>query len=203
MQFPETASGRSTTTVEIDEAETRLIGLARAGDHLAWERLVQRYQEPVFRLAYLIMADAHEAEDVAQDAFIRAYLKLEQYDVARPLRPWLLQITANLARNRRRSIGRYWAALTRYGQTVELDTRNPEPDESQQLWQAVRALRPKAQEIIYLRYFLALSEAEAAAALNIAPGTAKSRLHRALQQLKVVIEKKHPDLQTAWGEMSL
>ena len=68
------------------------------------------------------------------------------------------------------------------------------PDESARLWQAVQQLRPNAQEVIYLRYFLELSEAETAAALDIPAGTVKSRLHRALQQLRGVIEMDFVDL---------
>lgn len=133
---------------------------------------------------------------MSQEAFIRAYLKLERFDQKRPFRPWLLSIAANLARNRRRSIGRYWAALQRYGQNEQTNVSvNIESDsDARRLWQAVRRLQPTFQEIIYLRYFLALSEAETAAALNMAPGTAKSRLHRALKQLRVVIEMDFPDL---------
>ena len=67
---------------------------------------------------------------------------------------------------------------------------------SSQVW----AQGPKAQEIIYLRYFLELSEAETAAALKIAPGTAKSRLHRALKQLRAVIEADFPDLWITWDD---
>lgn len=164
--------------------------------------MVRLYQEPVFRLAYLILSDEVEAEDVAQETFIRAYMKLDRFDRQRPLRPWLLKIAANLSRNRQRSVSRYWAALQRFWQNEPVAA--PRPSEtavqakSQRLWQAVRQLRPKAQEIIYLRYFLALSEAETAVTLNIAPGTAKSRLHRALKQLRTVIESEFPDLSEAF-----
>lgn len=169
----------------------------------AWEQLVGQHQEPVFRLAYLIVGDGAEAEDVAQEAFIRAYLKLETFDGERPFRPWLLSIAANLARNRRRSIGRYWGALRRYWQNeLPSDEKRRDWDgrlEARQLWQAVQRLRPAAQEIIYLRYFLDLSEAETAVTLDIAPGTAKSRLHRALKQLRAVIEADFPDLVETWN----
>lgn len=169
---------------------------ARQGDETAWEHLVRRYQQPVFRLAYLLLSDAADAEEVAQDTFVRAYLSLGRFDETRPLSPWLLQITRNLARNRRRTLARYWAAARRWWQTV------PEPDtdltthtsqEAQWLWLAMQQLRPSAQEIIYLRYFLGVSEAETAATLAIKPGTVKSRLHRALKELQVVIERDFPE----------
>ncbi|MFQ5401685.1 MAG: RNA polymerase sigma factor [Anaerolineae bacterium] len=168
----------------------------------AWERLVRLYQEPVFRLAYLILGDDAEADDVAQETFIQAYLNLDRFDGTRPLRPWLLKIATNLARNRQRSVSRYRAALQRFWQNEPVAAPRPSETavqaESQRLWQAVRQLRPKAQEIIYLRYFLELSEAETAFTLNIPPGTVKSRLHRALKQLRTVVESEFPDLSEAF-----
>ncbi len=174
-----------------------LVAQARTGDEFAWEQLVTKYQEAVFRLAYLIVGNAEEAQDVAQGAFIRAYLKLDQYDDGRPLRPWLLGITANLARNKRRSLGRYWQAVQRYLQANRGETAAGPPDERAEatiLWQAVQKLPTSSQEVIYLRYFLDLSEAEAAESLNIARGTVKSRSHRALKKLRQVIENEYPEL---------
>jgi RNA polymerase sigma-70 factor (ECF subfamily) len=113
---------------------------------------------------------------------------LEKFDAERPFRPWLLSIAANLARNRRRSLGRYWAMAQRWWQQTEAARDTLPADEAQQLWQAVQTLSTAAQEVVYLRYFLELSEAETAATLNIRPGTVKSRLHRALKQLRVILE---------------
>ena len=75
--------------------------------------LVRAHQTPVFRLAYLLLGSADEAEDVTQETFIRAYRSLGRFDTSRPLRPWLFKIAANLAHNQRRSMGRYLAALGR------------------------------------------------------------------------------------------
>jgi RNA polymerase sigma-70 factor (ECF subfamily) len=194
--------------VERDDEEAEWIGRARQGDEAAWEVLVRRYQQPVFRLAYLILRDAGDAEDVAQEAFVRAFLSLHTFDLSRPLRPWLMRITVNLARNRRRSLGRYLANLRRAFE------KNAEPaysesaagDRAQQhwqahtLWQAVQQLNQIGQEVVYCRYFLDLSEAETAEALDIAPGTVKSRLSRAIQRLRQVIEADFPALRDAFEE---
>ncbi len=194
----------SAPPVVADPLEADLVGRARRGEAAAWEALLRRHQEPVFRLAYLILGDAADAEDTAQDAFIRAYQALERFDEARPLRPWLLSIVANLARNRRRGLGRYWAALQRAFR------ENPEPFHSpleraeaadaRRLREAVAQLRPDGRDIVYMRYFLALSEAETAEALGIPVGTAKSRLSRALAQLRRIIETEYPDLRDALGD---
>lgn len=198
MQPTETA-----TVPEQAATDADLVRRARRSDSLAWETIVRTHQEPVFRLAALILGDAAEAEDVAQETFVRAYLALDRFDIDRPLRPWLLSIAANLARNRRRSLGRYWAALQRAFQ-ANPEPYHPAPDRAvaanaRRLREAVSRLRPAAQDIVYLRYFLELSEAEAAEALGIPPGTAKSRLHRALTQLRGIIEADFPDLRDAFG----
>ncbi len=185
-------SGTSNTAT----AEANLIQQARHGDSAAWEMLVRQHQEAVFRLAYLLLRHPAEAEDVAQEAFVRAYLALDSFDVERPFKPWLLQITRNLAKNRLRSLSRYWAMVKRWWQEEEtaVAATSLSQDESAQLWQAVQQLRPKAQEVIYLRYFLELSEAETAESLDVPPGTVKSRLHRALRELKGIIEMDFVEL---------
>lgn len=184
--------------------DSELVRLAREGNPAAWEKLVRQHQEPVFRLAYLILGDAADAEDAAQETFIRACTALDRFDDSRPLRPWLLSIAANLARNRRRSLGRYWGALQRAfradPQPYHLPPERAASADARRLREAVQRLRPDGRNIIYLRYFLGLSEAETAAALGIPPGTAKSRLSRALAQLRRVIEADYPDLRDALGD---
>lgn len=183
-------------------AEAEQIALARQGDGSAWEAIVSAHQQAVFRLAYLLLGDPDDAEDVAQETFIRAYYALGRFDEQRALRPWLLRIAANLSRNRRRSVGRYLAYIQKMArgdpQAAMPGPRDPGStaarDESQLLWQAVRRLRSAEQEIIYLRYFLDMPEAEMASVLNLAAGTVKSRLHRALTRLKQVIQREFPDL---------
>jgi RNA polymerase sigma-70 factor, ECF subfamily len=182
-------------------SEASLILQARQGDATVWERLVGQHQDAVFRLAYLLLGDADEAEDVAQETFIRAYRALDRFDVQRPLRPWLMRITSNLVRNQRRSVGRYFAAVQRLIRAEPEAAFAPsghtsfvERERAHTLWQAVRRLGRAEQEIIYLRYFLEMSEAEAAATLEIPLGTVKSRTHRALARLREVVEREFPSL---------
>ena len=179
--------------------ETELIDRARLGDDRAWEQLVREHQEAVFRLAYLMLGDAQDAEDVAQEAFVRAFRALGTFDTERALRPWLLRITSNLANNRRRSIGRYLAMLRRVVQAepapvTQLGERTAQEWEARTLWEAVRRLSRGEQEVVYMRYFLGLSEIEMASALEVAPGTVKSRLHRAIGRLRLVVDAEFPAL---------
>jgi RNA polymerase sigma-70 factor, ECF subfamily len=179
--------------------ETILIQRARQGDDVAWESLVRSHQEIVFRLAYLFLGDAGEAEDTAQESFIRAHRALGKFDATRPFRPWILSITANLARNRLRSIGRYLAVLRKFMQDapqagLDAEEQSSQSWQSRRLWTAVKQLHTLDQQVIYLRYFMDMSVEETAEAMDVAPGTVKSRLHRALARLRKVIEQDYPDL---------
>jgi RNA polymerase sigma-70 factor (ECF subfamily) len=192
--------------------EAAWVARAAAGDDAAWEDLVRAHQEAVFRLAYLLLGDADEAADLAQEVFLRTVRALTQpggarFDPARPLRPWLLQITRNLAANRRRSLRRAWAVLRRAFQPPAAQLlpdlphdRTHDPAQAvataDALWRAVRRLPPADQEVIYLRLFLELSVEEAAAALGVAPGTVKSRLNRALERLRAAAADEFPE----WAE---
>ena len=186
-----------------DDAD--IVRLARQGDEIAWESLVRAHQTPVFRLAYLLLGSADEAEDVTQETFIRAYRSLGRFDTTRPLRPWLLKIATNLAHNQRRSMGRYLAALGRLFQFergsigVPAEVQGDQHQEAEELWRAVRTLGQADQQIIYLRYFLGLSVDETAEAMGLVQGTVKSRLHRALDRLRKVIEQDYPALRD-WND---
>jgi RNA polymerase sigma factor (sigma-70 family) len=178
--------------------ESTLVQRAANGDAAAWEPLVLEHQQAVFRLAYLFLGDADDAEDIAQETFLRGWDHLKRFDPTRPLRPWLLRIAANLSRNRRRSAGRYLAALTRafreqLKETLP-DEKSVQNTEADHLWKAVQHLDHPDQQIIYLRYFLDLSVAETAETLQVAEGTVKSRLSRALEKLRNIIDRDFPVL---------
>lgn len=198
----ESASGVAQST-ELPQSSVDLILRARQGDGAAWEELVRQYQQPVFRLAYLFLEDSAEAEDVAQETFLRAFQALDRFDLSRPMLPWILSIGANLARNRRRSIWRFFGAIQRLVRdeprlvSGEVDGHE-QRWQTQALWGAVQRLGQQDQEVIYLRFFLDMSVEETAQTMNVAQGTVKSRLNRALKRLREVIERDHPDLKDNW-----
>lgn len=178
-----------------------LVRRARDGQEAAYDALMKQHQEAVFRFAYLLLGDRDEADDLAQETFIRAFRMLSRFDLERPLRPWLLKITANLAANRRRAAGRYVAALRRWFQMTptaepKVEQEAIQNEQTNTLWEAVRRLAQPDQEVIYLRYFLELSEADAAEALGVALGTVKSRLHRALARLRTEWVRTDNTIQT-------
>ena len=176
--------------------ESTLVHLAANGDLAAWESLMLLHQEAVFRLAYLLLGDPDDAKDVAQESFLRAWRYLGGFDAARPLRPWLLSISANLARNRRRSAGRYFAALRRAFREEPVSDRIEDQSarnfQARELWKAVQRLNVLDQQIVYLRYFLELPVAETSEILRVPEGTVKSRLSRALEKLRNIIQQDFP-----------
>jgi RNA polymerase sigma-70 factor, ECF subfamily len=178
--------------------EPTLIRHAIDGDAAAWEPLVLAHQQAVFRLSYLLLGDSDDAEDVAQETFLRAWKYLRRFDATRPLRPWLLSIASNLASNRRRSAGRYVAALMRAFRdeptSTTMEEKSSQYMQAHDLWKAVQTLNLPDQQIVYLRYFLDLSVAETAEVLQVADGTVKSRLSRALEKLRKIIQHDFPML---------
>jgi len=178
--------------------ESILIQRAISGDGTAWFPLVRAHQNAVFRLSYLLLGDPDDAEDVTQETFLRAWNHLKRFDTTRQLRPWLLSIASNLASNKKRAVGRYFSALTRAFRneppTPNMEDKSLQRMQANELWQAVQLLNTADQQTVYMRYFLGLSVAETAEVLQVAEGTIKSRLSRALDKLRKIIQKDFPTL---------
>ncbi|TMG23016.1 MAG: RNA polymerase sigma factor [Chloroflexi bacterium] len=176
--------------------DSQLIERAQRGDSAAYEEIVQRYQQIVFRTAYVITGSSADAEDAAQEGFVKAYRALDRFRSGADLRPWLLRIVANEARNRVRSSGRRHQLELRLTEGFRPGDAVPSPeavaiaaDERRRLLAMVNALSEEDRLVIASRYFLQLSGEETAAALGIAEGTVKSRLSRALARLKARVEE--------------
>ena len=185
--------------MERSSSQAEALLQARRGNASAFGLLVQNHQEAAFRAAYLILRDAQAAEDVAQEGFLRAYRQLHRFREEDPFRPWLLRIVTNLALNETRRRKRGLALLERFGRQAPEGEPGPESvttktEEAHEVWQAINRLQQDDRLILYLRYFLELSEADMARVIDRAPGTVKSRLHRAGRRLRAVIEKEYPHL---------
>lgn len=174
--------------------DSELIERARRGDHVAYGELVQRHQEVAVRTAYLACGDAAEAEDAAQDGFLKAHAALSRFRLEAPFRPWLLRIVVNEARNRRRSTGRRTGLALRMAEDRPADDAAPSPEAAvlaaearRDLLAALERLGDDDRLVVGCRYLLELSEAETAEALGIPRGTVKSRLSRALARLRVAM----------------
>jgi RNA polymerase sigma-70 factor (ECF subfamily) len=180
--------------------ESTLIERAQAGDAAAYEALVARFQDISFRVAYLILGSATEAEDAAQEGFVKAFFALSRFRAGAPFRPWLLQIVANEARNRRKAAWRRLNLATRAAEERRSGDAAPSPEAAAlaqeragELVAAVNALREEERLVVACRYFLELSEAETAATLGLPKGTVKSRLSRALTRLRATLGAPDPN----------
>lgn len=174
--------------------EAALVEQARNGDVNAYEALVLRYQELAFRVAYQITANAADAEDAAQEAFMNAYSAMDRFRAGAAFRPWLLRIVANEALSRRSSAVRRQDLAERAiaaqvsGEAAPSPEAAAEADELRAtLIQALRGLREEDRLILAYRLFFDLSEEEMAEALECPRGTVKSRLSRALARLRAAL----------------
>jgi len=186
---------RSTSTTApapaaVDPAESDLLVQARGGNLFAFEEVVRRYQRRVYAVAYRIVRRHEVADDVAQEAFIRAHKALGTFDASRPFGPWICRIAANLAINHVRS------PEAREEELPEGHAETPAPSQGGPL-EGVLAQEAKAvldaaleripadqRAVFVLRVVEELSYREIADALGISMGTVMSRLSRAREKLR-------------------
>ena len=152
---------------------------------------MREHQQVAFRAAYLVTGSAAEAEDAAQEGFVKAWQSLPRFREGAPFRPWLLAIVVNEARNRRRQAGRQAALALRAvepeGESVE--DRAAAHADHERLLRIVGSLSEDDRMVIGCRYFLDLTEEETAIALGVPRGTVKSRLSRALARVREQMEE--------------
>ncbi|MFQ5858420.1 MAG: RNA polymerase sigma factor [Anaerolineae bacterium] len=176
-------------------AEHTWITQARHGDQQAFAKLVEAYQGPVYNLAYRMLGNAGDAEDAAQETFLRAYSNLESYDPGRKFSSWLLAIASNycIDQLRRRRIN--WVSVEDLPPWEPLRARTPDPEESVVRWsngqhiQSMLDTLPSDYRLaVVMRYWYDYSYQDIAAMTNSTVSAVKSRLHRARRMLAEVIE---------------
>ncbi|GBD19972.1 ECF RNA polymerase sigma factor SigE [bacterium HR28] len=173
------------------DPDSTLVAAARAGDHDAFAELVRRYQRLVYAVSYRLLRDQTLAEDVTQDAFVRAYLSLDRFR-GTSFRAWVLRIAHNAALDQLRSLARH-----RHVPLEDVPER-PEPSSSfgpvehegltAALEAALAALPPDQRAVVLLADVEGLPYDEVAEVLAIPLGTVKSRLARARTRLRVLLE---------------
>jgi RNA polymerase sigma-70 factor (ECF subfamily) len=175
--------------------EALLIARASQGDQDAFRQLVERYQGAVYNLAYRMLGSPDEAEDAAQEIFIRLYRQLARYDTARKFSTWTLAIATNYCidqlRRRRMQLVPLenvipWARAREAGPEARALDREAH-DEMQVL---LRRLPEKYRAVLILRYWQELSCAEIANVLAVPEGTVKTQLHRARKALGKLLEER-------------
>ncbi len=170
--------------------EQQWLDLARGGDRKAFGRLVEAYQRPVFNLTYRMLGNAEEAEDAAQEAFLRAYARLHQYDPGHKFSTWLFSIAnhhcIDRLRKRRATLVSLEDSPLIY--TLESETARPEDhllaqERSQEIQGLLDQLEPDYRTPLVLRYWHEYSYQEIADMMGISLAAVKSRLFRARQKL--------------------
>lgn len=172
------------------EDSATLIAAARAGSEHAIASLVREHWGRSHRLAFLILGDASAAEDVTQEAMLSALRGLGAFDVDRPFEPWLHRIVVNEARDWLRARARrpeLISGVDDIGAAAEPEPELPAalPDE---LLEAIRALRPDYRFVVVLRHVLDYTPAEIADVLEIPAPTVRTRLRRALIELREALQ---------------
>jgi RNA polymerase sigma-70 factor (ECF subfamily) len=171
------------------EEEKGWIQRAQSGDQEAFACLVETYQIAVYNLAYRMLGNAAEAEDAAQETFIRVYTRLDTYDSERKFSSWLLAIASHYCIDRLRQRRWDWLSLDELpprhllassSRPEETIIRGEERDEVRQL---LNQLPPHYRATVILRYWYDLSYQEIAEALEITESAVKSTLHRARRML--------------------
>ena len=182
----------------LDEQE--LIASAKNGDTRAFGQLVRTHQGIALRVAYLVVRDSSEAEDVTQDAFVKAYRSLDKFRAEAPFRPWLLRIVRNEALNRVRSTKRRDSFALQISNDPVSGDAAPSPetevmsrDEGGRLLGLVEDLPERYRSVIVHRYLLDLSEEETSEILGLPVGTVKSRSSRAVGRLRRSLNLEYGD----------
>ena len=170
--------------------ETLWVMHARHGDEGAFSQLVEVYQRPVFNLCYRMLGDAAEAEDAAQETFIRAYTRLASYDPNRKFSSWMLAIASHYCIDRLRQRRMGLVAWDDLPTGSWLSDMQPKPEEvaldretQRQVRELLNDLPPDYKAVVTLRYWHELSYEEIAETLHTTVPAIKSRLFRARQMM--------------------
>ncbi len=177
----------------MDQSEDRdreIVERVLGGETEAFEELVERWHKPLISLAYRFCQDRARAEDMAQDAFLHLYQRLERWERRElPFSSWMFTVAANLYRSQLRRRG---PVLTELGEQAEQRLAAPEQpglaeeERAELVRRAVATLPPKYRDVLVLFYFHEKSVTETAATLSVREGTIKARLHRG----RALLEKK-------------
>jgi len=170
-------------------AEQDWLKRAQKGDDLAFANLVEAYQRPVYNLCYRILGNPGDAEDAAQETFIRAYKALHRYDPSRKFSTWLLSIASNFCidQHRRKKLPTFsYDALETPNlpeKALGMEAMLMQEEKQAQVSGLLEKLAPKDKAAVVLRYWYDYSYEEIAGSLSMSVSAVKSRLHRARKEL--------------------
>jgi RNA polymerase sigma-70 factor (ECF subfamily) len=188
----------------VSDSDGDVVREIRRGDPDAFGHLVRRYQGRLFGLVMMMVRQPEGAEEVTQDAFVRAYAHLDHYDEQRPFYPWLASIAVRLAQNWLRRHGRTARREGASLETAQEPTVMPSAlneliahEQTRDLWQAVAALSSGERTVVILFYRDAMAVRDIANALGVTTGTIKTLLFRARRHLRVRLKAAIPHDETS------
>ncbi len=172
-----------------DISDRDVVIRTRRGKTECYGEMVKRYQTSVFNVCYRMLGERREAEDLTQEAFIRAFERLHTYDQERPFGPWIRRIATNLCYNHlKRNIKSVFSLHEEIESKMHLRQRDPENkqiqrERSENIRTVILELPPHYRAVIELRHFQVLSYTEIAEVLNLPLSDVKSHLFRARKRL--------------------
>jgi RNA polymerase sigma-70 factor (ECF subfamily) len=178
-------------------SDQEAIALLKAGEISGLEVLVRRYQVKAVQTALFITCDRGLAEEVVQEAFLRAFRKIHQFDASRHFSPWFLRIVINAAKKLVKKQGRFqpfddsddghplaaWLIEPTDGPEELSETA----ETREEVWEAIQRLTPDQREAVVMRYFLGVKEREMVQALDRPASTVKWWLYAARQRLQQIL----------------
>lgn len=178
--------------------EAAWIAEAGRGDQAAFTHLVEAYQTPVYNLAYRMLGNRDEAEEAAQETFLRAYIHLRSFDPNRPFRSWLFSIASHYCIDRLRRQRMVWVPLEDELMSVERPGRDDPGPEARvvraeqrvQVQGLLMTLSPTDRAAVTLRYWYDCSYEEIAHTLGLTVSAVKSRLHRARRAMAQAVQEE-------------
>lgn len=180
----------------LEEQDERLAVRAARGDRAAFETLMTRHRQTVYRLCWSATGDSADADDAAQETFVRLFRSLSSYDASRPFAPWLRKIAWNTSLSLLRDAK---AGVPRVPEEEAPEPVDPSPDpsaaaergqEAERVAGAMARLSPELRTVLVLRAVEGLSYAEIAESTGVPAGTVMSRLSRARERLAALLGKK-------------
>lgn len=166
----------------------------KAGDHTTFNRIMEKYQKPIYYFIYRMTGNAKDAEDLTQDTFVKAYLEREQFRGDAAINTWIYRIAANLAKNHLR-----WYSIRRH---ISLDAIaqffSPESEEDQtiktetleaHLLDYVQELPARQRSVFVLKYYNRLTHEEISDILDISLSASKTNFHYAVKSLKEIVSR--------------
>lgn len=180
-----------------DSEQTLWVTLVKKGDNAAFCKIVEKYQRPVYNLCYRMLGNTDEAEDAAQEVFLRAYVKLDSCDDKRQFSTWLFSIASHYCldkwRKRRTRLALWDDVVSLYyfsQHTVQPERAVLETEVTQEVHDLLKTLQPDYRLVVILKYWHTMSYQEIAQTLDTSVSAIKSKLFRARKMMAQTVTRQ-------------